>query len=117
MWWFIVSKGTLGQRSSAGFVYLHGIPQAWAAKACRINVNNKTLAHTPRLGGDPIQNGDIDLLEARRQRSGRLRPTIGERAIDETSVSSERPSWSFFSCGRTMSICLAQRSVIISSAR
>jgi hypothetical protein len=35
---------------------------------------NKTLAHTPRLGGDPFQNGDIDPLEARRQSSGRLRP-------------------------------------------
>jgi hypothetical protein len=40
---------------------------------------NKTLAHTLRLGGDPFQNGDIDLLEARRQRSGRLRPDdLGE---------------------------------------
>jgi hypothetical protein len=81
MWWFIVSKGTLGQRSSAGFVYLHGIPQVWAAKACRINVNNKTLAHTPRLGGDPIQ----------RHRPPRSSPAaIGSLATDDWGEGNRR---------------------------
>jgi hypothetical protein len=71
----------------------------WPATTELLLAIDTTLAHTPRLAGYPFQNGDIDLLEARRQRSGGCDPTIGERTIDETSVSSERPSWSFFSCG------------------
>jgi hypothetical protein len=37
-----------------------------------ISPQNKTLAYTPRLAGDPFQSCDIDLLKAHWQQSGRL---------------------------------------------